>query len=110
MNRVFKVRVSVPEEYADRMMDAIDANMEPVYPGYTRTFSIVRSKGTWVSEKGSKPFIGKQDEAVCVEELILEFAVKEKDLKEVLRAIGRKHPYEEPGVDVIEIIPWRSLL
>lgn len=110
MSRMFKIRVPVPEDHAERLMDAIDANMEPVYPGYTRTFSIIRSRGTWVSKEGSKPFIGKLNEAVYVEELILEFAVYEKDLKDVLRTIEKEHPYEEPGVDVIEMIPWRTLL
>lgn len=110
MSRMFKVRVSVPEDHAERLMDAIDAHMEPVYPGYTRTFSMIRSEGTWVSEEGSKPFIGKLNEAVRVEELVLEFAVYEKDLRGVLRAIKKEHPYEEPGVDVIEMIPWKTLL
>jgi len=110
MSRAFKVRVSVPEDCADKLMDAIAVHMGSIYPGYSRAFSIIRSEGTWVPEEGSDPFIGDVNWISRVKEMILEFGVYEENLKDVLRAIEKEHPYEEPGVDVLEMIPWRSLL
>jgi len=110
MRRAFKVRVSVPEDFADRIMDAVAGHTGSMYPGYSRVFSIIRSEGTWIPREGSDPFIGDAGRISRVEELILEFAVYEEDLRNVLRIIEKEHPYEEPGVDVLEMIPWRSLL
>lgn len=107
---IYKVAVSVPTEHLDRLMDAIDGVMGPLYPGYRRCFSMTDTVGTWVPEEGSDPFIGDVGKVATVKETRIEFAVRDEDLERVLRTIDRMHPYEEPAVDVIPMIAWRSLL
>lgn len=91
-------------------MDAIDAVMEPLYPGYRRYFGWWPVKGTWKPAEGSHPFKGTVGEIEVSDEVHLEFAVKEKDLKAVLSVIVDLHPYEEPSIDIIPLVSWKSVL
>ncbi len=108
--QVYKICVSVPVDYSDKMMDAIDEIMDPLYPGYRRTFSITEVTGTWKPLKGSHPFIGTPGKIEKVQEHKIEFVVKEKDLKRVLLKIKEIHPYEEPAIDVCPTYAWKSML
>lgn len=109
-DNIFKVAVSIPSDFSDILMDALDEVVDPVYPGYRRCFTISDVIGTWVPMEGSKPYIGEQDTITRVPEKRIEFAVKEYDLWTVLHIIERVHPYEEPAVDVIPMVAWRSVL
>lgn len=108
-SEVYGIGVDVPEEFLDELMDAIDGAMEPVYPGYTRSFRYFPVKGTWKTQKGAHPYNGKAGEVTVADEVRLEFVVRKEDLEKVLGVIARVHPYEEPAVDVIPEIGWRSL-
>ena len=108
--QVFKICVYVPVEYSDRMMDAIDSVIEPLYPGYRRAFSITEVTGTWKPLKGSHPYIGRPGKIETAQEHKIEFIVKENDLKRVLLKIREVHPYEEPMVDVSPTYAWKSML
>ena len=108
--RIYRVSVDVPPAYLDRLMDAIDAAMTPVYPGYRRSFTYYPVTGTWISLPGSHPFDGRTSDISKSAEIRLEFVVKETELTAVLRAIDTAHPYEEPVVDVTRELAWRSLL
>lgn len=107
---IYKISVTIPEEYADRMMDSVNNVMGQVYPGYDRTFSIAKTKGTWRTLEGADPFNGEVGEITTAEELRIDFAVNENDLKNVINAIASIHPYEEPAIDVIPMIPWKSII
>lgn len=108
--RIYRVGVDVPPAFLDRLMDAIDAVMTPVYPGYRRSFSYHPVTGTWIPLPGSHPFDGRTGEISRAAEIRLEFVVKETELAAVLSAIDAAHPYEEPAVDVTPELAWRSLL
>ena len=92
------------------MMDAIDAIIEPFYPGYRRTFSITEVTGTWKPLKGSHPYMGRPGQIETVQEHKIEFIVKENDLKKVLLKIREIHPYEEPAIDVMPTYAWKSMI
>ncbi len=109
-DEVFGVGVDVPEGFLEELMDAIDAVMDPVYPGYRRSFRYYPVTGTWKTMEGSHPYIGSPGEVSAEKEVRLEFVVLKKDLPAVMEAIDRVHPYEEPAVDVYREVPWRSLI
>ena len=109
-SEIFGIGVDVPASHLEILMDAIDAVMEPVYPGYRRSFRYFPVKGTWKTEEGSHPYIGKPGEVSVEDEIRLEFVVGKEYLEDVLETIDRVHPYEEPSVDVIPQIGWRSLI
>ncbi|MCL2786635.1 MAG: hypothetical protein FWD81_05410 [Methanomassiliicoccaceae archaeon] len=107
---LYKVCVGVPEEFLDDMMDSINENMEPAFPGYERAFSYSRSKGTWRPLEGSEPFIGEIGKIETQDEIRLEFVVRGKDLRNVLKAMVNVHPYEEPAMDIVEVYGWRDIV
>lgn len=106
----YKISFTVPKEFKDAIMDEINASMEQIYPGYDRVFSVAAVEGTWRSLEGSNPYIGSVGEVSVEEELRIDFAVKEKDLKNVISAIVRIHPYEEPAIDVIPMMLWKDII
>ncbi|MCQ2084803.1 MAG: hypothetical protein MJZ21_01490 [archaeon] len=91
-------------------MDAIDSVLEPVYPGYRRCFYYMPVKGTWIPVEGSNPYDGKIGEISVADEVHLKFVCRKEDLSKVLKKIDEVHPYEEPAVDVVPQLGWRSLI
>ncbi len=107
---IYKISVTIPQEYKDELMDSINSVMGQIYPGYDRVFSITKTEGTWRTLEGADPFNGRIGEITSAEELRIDFAVQEKDLKKVLEVIADVHPYEEPAIDVIPMIPWKDII
>ena len=108
--QVYKICVYIPVEFSDKLMDALDEIMDPLYPGYRRTFAISEVTGTWKPVKGSHPYIGSHGKIEKVQENKIEFVVKEFDLKRVLAKIKEIHPYEEPMIDVSPTYAWKSMM
>jgi len=106
----YKVSVTIPPEFKDRLMDEINCSIRQIYPGYDRAFSITEAVGTWRPLEGSDPFIGKVGEIAVEKELRIDFAVRSEDLKEAILAIRRVHPYEEPGIDILPLILWKDVI
>ncbi len=106
---VYRVAVAVPPEFLEKLMDAIDTVMTPVYPGYRRSFTYYPVTGTWQTLAGSHPYDGAPGKITIASEMHLEFVVRREDLAAVLKAIDSTHPYEEPAVNVTPELAWRSL-
>lgn len=101
---VFLVGVNVPAEFLQTLMDSISGVMEPLSPLYDRVFYYWPVKGTWRSLPGSSPYLGSVGETELADEMRLEFAVKEKDLRKVVDIIMDVHPYQEPAIAVMPMI------
>ena len=106
----YKISVTIPADQKDKMLDEINSSMHQVYPGYDRVFSITRTEGTWRSLEGSNPYNGNTGEITVANELRIDFAVTAEDLKEVILAIRRVHPYEEPAIDIMPMILWKDVI
>ncbi len=52
---------------------------------------------------GSQPFIGKSGEFELVEEYRVELVCTQDNIKNVVEALKRAHPYEQPAYDVVKI-------
>ncbi len=106
----FKVGTCIPRRFLDRLMDEVSFSVSPLYPSYDRCFSYWPVTGTWRALEGSSPFSGSAGEISVEEEFRVEFAVWEDDLKAAVEAVRRAHPYEEPAIDVIPMIPWKDVV
>ena len=107
---LYKIGVNIPEEFLEEMMDSVNDSIDPVYPGYDHTFSYWKVTGTWRPLPGSEPFLGDIGKIEVAEEMRVEFAVREKDLRPAIEAVRRVHPYEEPAIDVTTMIGWKSVI
>ncbi len=106
----YKIGTCVPRQHLESLMDEVTSSVSPLYPGYDRCFSYWPVTGTWRPLEGSKPFIGTPGKIEVAEEMRVEFAVSEEDLKKAVEAVRRAHPYEEPAIDVIPMVPWKDLI
>lgn len=106
----YKVAVTVPEADAELLMDAISEVNEQPYPGYDRVFTVSDVIGTWIPLEGSHPAIGQEGMITRVHEKKVEFVVRKENIGRVLETIVERHPYEEPAIDVIPCLGWKSLL
>ena len=103
-----KIVLTIPPEYTEKVMEAINAVITPFYPGYDMCFSVTKTMGTWRSLKGSHPFNGKIGEVTHAEEDRIEFIVREDEIRPAIKAILSVHPYEEPAIDIIPCYGWKS--
>ena len=100
--KFFKIIVFVPEDFLNQMMEQINDVIEPLEQNYDYAFSFSKVSSTWRPLEGSTPCMGEINKIQKVEEIKLEFSVKEQDLKNVLQLVRNIHPYEIP---VIEVYP-----
>lgn len=110
MENAYRISVNVPLGTEDGFMDAVNEVMDPLYPGYDRCFCMWRVRGTWRPLEGSDPYQGEIGRIEESDEMRIEFAVRERDLEKVVERISEMHPYEEPAIDVIPMIPWKSVI
>ncbi len=106
----YKIGTCVPKQHLEGLMDEVSSSISPLYPGYDRCFSYWPVTGTWRPLEGSEPFIGTPGVIEVAEEMRVEFAVSEVDLEKAVEAVRRAHPYEEPAIDVIPMVPWKDLI
>lgn len=106
---IYRVTVYLPPEFLEEMMDGIDGIVTSVYSGYTRCFNYRECTGTWRSEEGSHPYDGTPGMVTVAEEIELSFICLEKDLESAVDTIRRIHPYEEPALDIVRMVAWKSV-
>ena len=107
---VYKIGVIVPEDRMGGVMDALDGIVRPMYPGYDHVFTWWPVTGCWRPLEGSDPYDGEIGVVSVAPEMRLEFAVLAEDLGPAVDAVRRAHPYEEPAIDVIPMVPWKSVI
>jgi len=101
MNKYYKLVTFVPASHLEKVRKAIcKAGAGKIGEKYDNCTFYSFGIGTFRPLAGAKPFIGKKGKLVKVREARLETIVAEKDLKKVITAMKKAHPYEEPALDV----------
>ena len=102
MNR--KLVVFVPAEALDAVRDALfDAGAGRIGE-YERCSWYTEGTGTFLGGEGTDPTIGERGREERVPELRLETVFPAERQAEVIDALRRAHPYEEPAYDVYELV------
>ena len=100
MNRLVKIAVTVPEADADKLREAIASAGGGRVGHYTHCSFSVKGVGRFKPEDGAHPAIGKVDQLEEVTEERIEVTCEEDHLHNVIAAIRKVHPYEEPAINV----------
>jgi hypothetical protein len=102
MNR--KLVVFVPAESLDTVRDALfDAGAGRI-GDYERCSWYTEGTGTFMGGEATEPTIGERGREERVPELRLETVFPEDRREEVVAALRRAHPYEEPAFDVYPLL------
>ena len=60
--------------------------------------------GSFIPNEKAKPHIGKREKLEFVEEEKLEFVCEFANVKNVILALRKAHPYEEPAIDIVPLL------
>ncbi|PFG35414.1 dinuclear metal center YbgI/SA1388 family protein [Flavimobilis soli] len=97
--------VLVPEEDADRIIDALSRAGAGAIGDYERCAWTTTGTGTFVPLDGADPAIGTVGEVAQVRETRVEMVAPRHLRSAVVAAMRAAHPYEEPAFDVLELAP-----
>ena len=95
--------VFVPESHADTVREAMGIAGAGKIGNYSFCSFSSKGIGRFKPGKGANPAIGKIGELELVEEERIEVICKRDNLKEIIAAIKKVHPYEEVALDVYPI-------
>jgi hypothetical protein len=102
MNR--KLVVFVPREALDAVRDALFAAGAGRIGNYEHCSWYTEGTGTFLGGEGSSPSVGQAGREERVAELRLETVFPAERQADVVAALRRAHPYEEPAFDVYELV------
>jgi len=98
-----KLVVFVPPEALDAVRDAVFAAGAGRIGEYERCSWYTEGTGTFLGGESTDPSVGEKGREERVPELRLETVFPEGRQDEVVEALRRAHPYEEPAFDVYQL-------
>jgi hypothetical protein len=99
-----KLVVFVPREALEGVRDALFAAGAGRIGGYERCSWYTAGTGTFLAGEETSPTIGERGREERVAELRLETVFPAERQDEVVGALRRAHPYEEPAFDVYPLL------
>jgi len=99
-----KLSVFVPPAALDAVRDALFSAGAGRIGAYERCSWYTEGTGTFFGGEGTSPSVGKAGREERLPELRLETVFPVERQNEVLAALRRAHPYEEPAFDVYELV------
>lgn len=105
-----KIIVTVPEDFTEKVRNAMCEAGAGVIGNYTYCSTSVKSIGTFIPNENSNAYIGAKNILTYVNEDRLEVICDIEKVKLVLNKIREVHPYEEPAIDIIPLIDELSLI
>jgi len=101
---VRKLVVFVPPGALDAVRDAVFAAGAGRIGGYERCSWYAEGTGTFLGGESTNPTVGERGLEERVPELRLETVFPDERQSEVIAALRRAHPYEEPAFDVYALL------
>jgi hypothetical protein len=99
-----KLVVFVPAEALDAVRDAVFAAGAGRIGDYERCSWYTEGTGTFFGGEGTSPTLGERGREERVPELRLETVFPAERHDDVVAALRRAHPYEEPAFDVYPLL------
>lgn len=98
-----KLVVFVPHPQVDAVADAIFAAGAGRIGNYTHCSFRLDGEGTFFGTEETNPKVGQRGRLETVQEIRLESVAPARLLPEIIQALRRAHPYEEPAFDIYPI-------
>jgi hypothetical protein len=98
-----KLIAFVPREALDAVREALFAAGAGRIGNYEHCSWYTEGTGTFLGGEGSSPSVGRAGREERVAELRLETIFPAERQDEVIAALRRAHPYEEPAFDIYEL-------
>lgn len=98
-----KIVIFVPKEQSEEVREAIGKAGAGHIGNYSHCSFTSKGSGAFKPGEGTDPFIGKQGVMEYVDEEKIESVFPASIEKQVIRAMKKVHPYEEPAYDLYEM-------
>lgn len=105
-----KIFVTVPSDNTEKVRNAICQAGAGIIGNYSYCTTSCKVVGTFVPNKDANPYIGENNKLEFVEEDKLEVICDIDNAKNVILALRKSHPYEEPAIDIIPLIDENDLM
>lgn len=96
-----KIQVAVPVSHADAIREALGSAGAGIQGNYTYCSGSSPVTGRFIPMDGAKPAIGAIGKPEEVEEEMIQTICHKDKVADVIVAIKKAHPYEEPPIDII---------
>ncbi|MCB1616701.1 MAG: YqfO family protein [Pseudomonadales bacterium] len=100
---MYKIAVFVPDSHLEVVKASLFAAGAGKIGNYDCCCWQSKGEGQFRPLSGSQPFIGEKGVVETVEEWKLELVCNDDVLNQVIAAMKRAHPYEEPAFDVWQL-------
>lgn len=104
MSSGYKIVVTVPENEADKLREVIGNSGGGKVGNYTHCSYSVKGTGRFFPIQGANPVIGEVGKLEEVTEERIEITCDRENVKAVVAAIKEAHSYEEPAIDIYELL------
>ena len=94
----------VPKDSAKKVKDAVFGAGAGTIGNYDCCSFETEGSGQFRPLKGSSPYLGEQGVLEKVIELRIETICPDEKLLNVIEVLKDSHPYEEPAIDVYELV------
>jgi hypothetical protein len=102
---MYKLTVYIPATHLEPVKEALFAAGAGRYANYDGCAWQVLGEGQFRPLAGSQPFLGTIGQVERVPEYRVEMVVADAAVADVVAALRRVHPYEEPAFDLVLIRP-----
>lgn len=100
----YKLIVFTPDTDQEKLKTALFAAGAGKQGEYDQCCFELKGTGQFRPSEKTNPHLGKKGIVEKVDEIRSEFLVSKDDLKTVIEALYKTHPYEEPAFDIIELV------
>ncbi|HUA12915.1 MAG TPA: hypothetical protein VL989_00205 [Candidatus Sulfotelmatobacter sp.] len=104
MSQLVKLVVTVPEDHADELRQTIGEVEGGRIGNYTHTSFSIKGIGRFKPGPEANPRIGQVGKLEEVPEERIEVTCEQDKLNNIIVAIRRAHPYEEPAIDIYPLL------
>lgn len=104
-SREIKIVTFVPHKDADQVRNALASAGAGIIGAYTACSFGAKGTGTFFANDDANPAVGEIGQLERVEELRLEMVCSKAALPIAMETLRQFHPYEEPAVDLYELLP-----
>ena len=99
----YKLVVFAPRDAADKVADAMFAAGAGRIGNYTSCSFRSPGTGTFFGEEGTNPAVGQAGKMEAAEEVRIETILPISRVEQVIAALKKNHPYEEPAFDLLQL-------
>lgn len=103
MKEMIKLVTFVPEDAADKVRQAMGDTGAGKLGDYSHCTFTIKGTGRFIPLPGSDPTVGEIGKLEAVSEERIEILCERSQIKEVVAAIKKVHPYEEVPIEIYPV-------